>query len=1401
MEEAEIKDQGRIQLISDLLHVDRKEIEKSLLFRVISVGNERHATPVPIDEVKTVRDATAKYIYGKLFLFLVDHLNSRFGQAGEYRSIGVLDIFGFEVFEKNTFEQFCINYANEKLQYLFNQHVFLGELKEYKSQGIDISGVTFTNNKGCLDLIEKKQGIIAMMGEEAALPRGDAKGLINKMHRKFKTNKFYKHIMRAPMSFVVAHYAGKVRYEIKDFLQKDNDFLSADIITALEATTNETVEAMLREFRARSSVGEDTRSSTLKKKNIRHSSSSFLSKRLMTVSAQFRTHLTALMQKLQTAEPHYVRCLKPNGSKLPNVYDSRIVLRQITYAGLLQAIKLRRMGFPYRQTHKEFVRQYQICTQRRRANTTRSRSLERLRPPKTIENLFRDRARTQSPPVGKQRKHLHRRGRSAAHLNLERLKIEKLERYIKNKQKESTPKTQTIKDQLEKLIQTMWPHLYAIDSSLTEADYRIGKTKIFLKSSLRNALGTHWKACMKSRVVQIQSLYRMWSTRRRYKQLLKVYRRGQFAAQARDLNALEAVFPVIEEFELEEINPAFVAKLIDLKAFLEAETHVLNLIKEACKSRDIEQLKAAKISAQGLTQEYPTESQSEALVKAKGRASTIIAELEKVNKIKELLKTAMLHESIKELELATQLAEEKGGELEFKSLAEALKLLDRLKKEQAVIADFESVYSVMEAKKKMDLKDIEKLELVSDKLRLISGDSKCTARVSAADRLMRNALGSLMEKAEAIDDANFMEEMLIPKAGAMGFAKLETNGMDWLQKKRQAEAKRKEQLEKDEAKRKEEARKEEESKAEAAKVAEATKPEPEPKTPVKENLKTQKAQESSKTNQEVQKFSVGAIVMVTGLSSNVQYNERVGQVQGYASANKRYVVMLGNNERLGVREKNLKVADATTEHVFARKQEMTSEKNKVTEKAKEDIGRDGVQLRADLCEELRKAAEDRDEKQLIRLLDLPEVQEAETHKDVRMAQDTLQLIRDAAEASEKLEKAIEDVKTTQIKAWLHKISEMGLEDKQKHTNPVDRKKLKELVDRGRHIAYLMTKQELLVLKLRKALKDLNKTKLKFLLRFATTSWLRAQPEVFQAESFLSSNPEMTTSQVMTPPKIDLDQSLSSRRSGSPPSNGSRKRRDNQTKRSSLNGQLREALRQYQKIRGLHPLGSLLRVRTESQWLKKIFFSRKYLKRHRLIHQSQPLPHSVTTLKTSSHDVKQRAKSMFRNILFYAQESYHAYPVTLGYKVIHEAVGEPQLRPEIYCQLIKQCTNIKSQMSLIRYWKLLFMCLNAFEPEGEVKLCILSFAAKYANFDVKLNDPVIRNKLRVLDKVETLATLMLILQFQRPISGRTPTMEEVRKVTDMHMLPESLEPPVMQVYRDKLDLKSTVSTTPTSTIKL
>jgi myosin-1 len=323
---------------------------KALINRTVQAGMDTMVKPLNREEALYTRDAFAKALYSRNFSMLVQHINAQIqapGDGDHLLKIGILDIYGFEIFETNSFEQLCINYCNEKLQQLFIELTLKAEQDEYKAEGIEWTPVKFFNNKIVCDLIEAKRpaGIIAFLDEESIFPSASDASLLNKLKKNLAKHKHFdfktqdkKH---SGNDFIVKHYAGDVTYSINGFLEKNRDTLFRDLIDAAGASTSSYVRSLFPEAQMSASK-----------------------KRPPTAATQFKKSMLDLIKTLMKCEPHYIRCIKPNDDKRAGKYDVDRVLHQAQYLGLLENVKVRRAGFAFRQTFEQFVKRYKmLCPQ------------------------------------------------------------------------------------------------------------------------------------------------------------------------------------------------------------------------------------------------------------------------------------------------------------------------------------------------------------------------------------------------------------------------------------------------------------------------------------------------------------------------------------------------------------------------------------------------------------------------------------------------------------------------------------------------------------------------------------------------------------------------------------------------------------------------------------------------------------------------------------------------------------------------------------------------------------------------------------------------------------------------------------------------------------------------------
>ncbi|XP_045101361.1 unconventional myosin-Va-like isoform X4 [Portunus trituberculatus] len=348
-----------LAIVAELLGISASELKMWLCHRKITSGREVFTKPVTLSEATFSRDALAKHIYAKLFDWIVKEINKCFAAPTKpFRFIGVLDIYGFETFEINSFEQFCINYANEKLQQQFNQHVFKLEQEEYVKEQIEWEFINFYDNQPCIDLIESKLGILDLLDEECRMPKGSDQSWVEKLYDKCKKWDHFSKPRLSNTSFLIAHFADKVGYECAGFLEKNRDTVSEEQINLLKSSQISLVHAL---FTEKAQVA-PTKVKVLPTGPSPAHSSKQMRK---SVGSQFRDSLNLLMLTLNSTTPHYVRCIKPNDDKMAFTFDPTRAIQQLRACGVLETVRISAAGYPSRWTYHEFFCRYRVlCTSR-----------------------------------------------------------------------------------------------------------------------------------------------------------------------------------------------------------------------------------------------------------------------------------------------------------------------------------------------------------------------------------------------------------------------------------------------------------------------------------------------------------------------------------------------------------------------------------------------------------------------------------------------------------------------------------------------------------------------------------------------------------------------------------------------------------------------------------------------------------------------------------------------------------------------------------------------------------------------------------------------------------------------------------------------------------------------------
>ncbi|KAF2756601.1 hypothetical protein EJ05DRAFT_532504 [Pseudovirgaria hyperparasitica] len=344
---AEVADQSVIDFVAYLLEVDSAHVLKVLSTRVMetSRGGRRgsvYDVPLNIPQATSVRDALAKAIYNNMFDWIVQRINvSLKARGAKAYNIGILDIYGFEIFERNSFEQLCINYVNEKLQQIFIQLTLKTEQEEYAREQIQWTPIKYFDNKVVCDLIEERRpaGVFAILNDACATAHADPTAADQTFAQRLGTLSSNPNFQPRQGQFIVKHYAGDVSYAIDGMTDKNKDQLLKDILNMFGQSSNEFVHTLFPH-----QVDQDSK------------------KRPPTAGDKIKASANDLVTTLMKASPSYIRTIKPNENKSPSEYNGGNVLHQIKYLGLQENVRIRRAGFAYRQTFEKFVERFALLS-------------------------------------------------------------------------------------------------------------------------------------------------------------------------------------------------------------------------------------------------------------------------------------------------------------------------------------------------------------------------------------------------------------------------------------------------------------------------------------------------------------------------------------------------------------------------------------------------------------------------------------------------------------------------------------------------------------------------------------------------------------------------------------------------------------------------------------------------------------------------------------------------------------------------------------------------------------------------------------------------------------------------------------------------------------------------------
>ncbi|NXI58977.1 MYO3A protein, partial [Chloroceryle aenea] len=383
IDKSNISNPVALENCASLLCIQADELQEALTSHCVVTRGETIIRPNTVEKATDVRDAMAKALYGRLFSWIVNRINTllkpdkHLSGNDDGLNIGILDIFGFENFKKNSFEQLCINIANEQIQFYFNQHVFAWEQNEYLYEGVDARVIEYEDNRPLLDMfLQKPMGLLSLLDEESRFPQATDQTLVEKFEDNLKSKYFWRP-KRVDLTFGIYHYAGKVLYNASGFLAKNRDTLPADIVLLLRSSENNLTRQLVTHPLTKTGNLAHTKSKTTisyqmwtPQKSISHTKTEAgdtghhpretTSMKTQTVASYFRYSLMDLLSKMVVGQPHFVRCIKPNNDRQANKFDKEKVLVQLRYTGILETARIRRQGYSHRILFANFIKRYYL---------------------------------------------------------------------------------------------------------------------------------------------------------------------------------------------------------------------------------------------------------------------------------------------------------------------------------------------------------------------------------------------------------------------------------------------------------------------------------------------------------------------------------------------------------------------------------------------------------------------------------------------------------------------------------------------------------------------------------------------------------------------------------------------------------------------------------------------------------------------------------------------------------------------------------------------------------------------------------------------------------------------------------------------------------------------------------
>lgn len=1221
--------------------------------------------------------------------------------------------------------------ANEKLQGHFNTHIFSKEQAEYRLEGIDVAHIAFVDNIECLNLLEHRrglgsgaaqQGIFSMLDEELLIPRGSDASLISKMHSAFATkgkeHAHYGIVKKSPETFIIRHYAGEVTYNSDGLLATNKNKLN-DNLELLMAGGSSSLKILAEIFNpavsgdaADAAAAPSAPSPMARRGGIGGAASSSNSpsnaskKKESTLSFKFNAQLHDLMSTLHACSPHYIRTLKPNSHKAAGDFDTRMVLTQMKYSGLFEAIRIRKSGFPFRKPHGEFGKRYRVCLDKQQI----------------VEFARRTAANEQSG--------------------------------------------------VEFLLAALTPR------HLTAAEYQIGKTKVFLKTSQRHILDALRDANLTKWAVQIQAVWRMVRARR-LKAALRACHQECVAALAADCTeeSLSALISRAHAARLHHYLFILVRVGTTLTAIREA-TRVADLLSNAVASRELEAIEGGLEQATRLQRDHATVVTSDytsaiKLVRALGER---VAEAKKLRdhlleelRLLQALRDATLEESLVALRSSMAAAVAFGIDAQLPAMTQAATLLAHLEAEEALM---ESLRAATRAR------DVTVLErLISEvQTKGVSLEGSRTADLSSACTTLKAAY---LEKVRALMTPHGeaqLKSAYLSKMSSLAYTDIVTMIETYL---RDAEAERVEAARvREEARRAEEARlAQERAHLDAAEKARL---EEEDRVRRAAEDAAREAEEAAMQDQD-DDFDLPPPPMPPMPPPPPSFPDDFhpplpplpppppppasSQDDGLPPPPPDDLPPPPDGlPPPPPEDDSLPPPPGPPEVVFI-PPPAEFEAPKLPEHPI-DLELDAAILKRSLPALERAIATATSRRHTSRL--------------VRVAQNMASNLRSELKIRSDLMNAIGRVDVEACKQLIKAATTIGF--------------LKDpLIEEARTISYGLSPADLLSLRLQKALPNGNADELRRLLQEAAdlkptpltnNEWVEQVKDWFAShltrgaaaggdiEAFrdLDWNTTMRLNRTKVVQQLVYANFANSK--GQFPLNEVNftplRRAGNYAKVTHARA-TRMMRAQYTCPFFSPPSPCIFALYSPLSLFQGNYLSKGELKEKRLTHQVDAMPRSLVKLSTEycqtthhagsedergdtesgdrrtahptlplltccrpfpvfpvppftcpgggkekSKSIKLQAKQVFTNVRGYMRDKYHSYPATLAYDILTSGVSQPLLRDEIYCQLIKQTTGNPSTDSLLYGLKMFYLCLSTFPPSSELKLCLWSHLSQFAH---------------------------------------------------------------------------------------